>query len=373
MNIQMVDLKGQYQKMKNEIDSALINTAEATQYIKGPDVAAFEKSLSKYLKVNHTIGCGNGTDALQIALMALELKPGDEVLVPAFTYVATIEAIALLGLTPVMVDVDKNTFNISVNEIEKSITSKTKAIVPVHLYGQSADIEPIMQIANKNNLFVIEDNAQALGAEYSFSDGTTKKTGTIGHIGCNSFFPTKNLGCFGDGGALTTDDNLLAEKCRIIASHGQKKKYHHSRIGCNSRLDTIHAAVLNVKLKYLDDFISARQKAADYYSKKLSGINGITLPQKMNYAKHTFNQFTIKVEGGKRDEMQTYLKEMGIPSIIYYPLPLYKQEAFKMYCTPDFGLLNTEELCSSVLSIPMHTELTFDIQNKIIETIKSFC
>ena len=372
MDIQMVDLKSQYKKMKNEIDSALISCVESTRFIKGPEVAAFEESLSKYLNVNHTIGCGNGTDALQIAFMALDLKPGDEIIVPAFTYVATVEAIALLGFTPVMVDVDKNSFNISIVELEKAITPKTKAIVPVHLYGQSADMEPIMQIAEKYNLFVIEDNAQSLGAEYTFSDGTTRKTGTIGDIGCNSFFPTKNLGCFGDGGALTINDFSLAEKCRIIAAHGQKKKYHHSVIGCNSRLDTIHAAVLNVKLKYMDEFLSNRQKAAEYYFAELSGTNGITLPQKMNYAKHTFNQFTLKIENGKRDKMQSYLKENGIPTIIYYPLPLYKQEAFKKYCEPRFELPNTETLCNSVLSIPMHTELNTDIQDKIIETIKNF-
>lgn len=372
MNVQMVDLKSQYLKIKNEIDSAIITCVESTRFIKGPEVATFEESLGKYLNVNHTIGCGNGTDALQIALMALDLKQGDEIIVPAFTYVATIEAIALLGLTPVMVEVDENTFNISVSEIKKSITNRTKAIVPVHLYGQSANMEPIMDLANKYDLFVIEDNAQALGAEYSFLNGTTYKTGTIGHIGCNSFFPTKNLGCFGDGGALTTNDPNLAEKCRIIASHGQKKKYHHSIIGCNSRLDTIHAAVLNVKLKFIDEFLSSRQKAAKYYFSELSDTNGIILPQKMKYAKHTFNQFTLKVENGKRNKMQSFLKENGIPSVIYYPLPLYKQEAFKMYCKPEFELPNTEALCNSVLSIPMHTELNTEIQDKIIETIKNF-
>jgi UDP-2-acetamido-2-deoxy-ribo-hexuluronate aminotransferase len=249
MTIQMVDLKNQYLKMKNEIDSALISCVESTRYIKGPQVTFFEESLSNYLGVKHTIGCGNGTDALQIAFMALDLKPGDEIIVPAFTYVATIEAIALLGLIPIMVDVDRNSFNVSIQEIEKAITPKSKAIVPVHLYGQSANMEPIMQLSKNYGLFIVEDNAQALGAEYIFSNGKVQKTGSIGHINCNSFFPTKNLGCFGDGGALTTNDPILAEKCRIIATHGQKKKYHHSVIGCNSRLDTIHAAVLDVKLK----------------------------------------------------------------------------------------------------------------------------
>lgn len=373
MTIQMVDLKSQYKKIKDEIDSAVLCCIESTRFIKGPDVAVFEEALSKYLGVSSTIGCGNGTDALQIALMALELNPGDEIIVPAFTYVATIEAIALLGLKPVMVDVDLNSFNIAVNEIGKAITPKTKVIVPVHLYGQSANMEPIMQLAQQHNLFIIEDNAQALGAEYTFSDRTSYKTGAIGHIGCNSFFPTKNLGCFGDGGAITTNDAALAEKCRMIATHGQKKKYHHSVIGCNSRLDTLQAAVLNVKLKYLDDFLSNRIKAAEYYYASLSGIKGIILPPKTKYAKHTFNQFTLKIENGKRDELQAYLKKNGIPSIIYYPLPLYKQEAFANYWKNDKGLENTETLCNSVLSIPMHTELNTEIQDRIIKSIRNFC
>lgn len=372
MKIQMVDLKSQYLKIKEEIDTALIDCVASTRYIKGPQVAAFEKSLSKYLGVEHAIGCGNGTDALQIALMALDLKPGDEIIVPAFTYVATAEAIALLGLTPIMVDVDLNSFNIAVKEIEKAITSKTKVIVPVHLYGQSAHMEPIMLLAQQHNLFVIEDNAQALGAEYTFSDGKTLKTGTIGHIGCNSFFPTKNLGCFGDGGAITTNDTALAERCRMIAAHGQKKKYHHSVIGCNSRLDTIQAAILDIKLKYLDEYLFNRKKAASYYYAELSNTNGIILPEKVEFGVHTFNQFTLQIENGKRDKLQAYLEENGIPSVIYYPLPLYKQKAFAAYWNKDCGLTNTEILCNSVVSIPMHTELTFEIQDRIIETIRNF-
>lgn len=370
-SIQMVDLKSQYLKIKDEIDSALINCVESTRYIKGPEVVQFENNLAEYLNVKYVIGCGNGTDAIQISLMALNLNPGDEIIVPAFTYVATAEAIALLKLIPVMVDVNLEDFNIATEEIEKAITPKTKAIIPVHLYGRSADMNPIMEIAKKHELFVIEDNAQALGTEYSISEGVSQKTGTIGHLGCNSFFPTKNLGCFGDGGAITTNDSALAEKCRMIAAHGQKKKYHHSVIGCNSRLDTIHAAVLIVKLKYLDKFIATRQEAADYYYDELSGVDGITLPARSKNANDTFNQFTLKVENGKRDKMQSYLKENGIPSIIYYPLPLYKQEAFKIYA-PDSDLPNTEELCNSVLSIPMHTELNTDIQDEIIQTIKDF-
>ena len=372
MPIQMVDLKSQYLKIKDEIDTALISCVESTNYIKGPEVKLFEENLARYLFTNHVISCGNGTDALQIAFMALDLKPGDEVIIPAFTYVATAEAIALLGLIPVMVDVNAETFNISVKEIENAITPKTKAIVPVHLYGQSANMEAIMKIAIKHGLYVVEDNAQALGAEYIFAGGTRKKTGTIGHIGCHSFFPTKNMGCFGDGGALSTNIPELAEKCRMISTHGQKRKYYHEVIGCNSRLDTIHAAVLNVKLKYLDDYIAARQKASEYYYNNLNDIPWITIPHKAEYAVHSFNQFTLQVNNNRRNELQQHLKENGIPSIIYYPLPLYKQPAFQQYSLDDFNLENTESLCNSVLSIPMHTELNTEIQDIIIQAIKAF-
>jgi len=270
-----------------------------------------------------------------------------------------------------MVDVEPGTFNIAPNKIEKAISQKTKAIIPVHLYGQSADMNAVMEIAEKHNLFVIEDNAQALGAEYRFRNGKSQKTGTIGHIGCNSFFPTKNLGCFGDGGALTTNNTTLAEKCRMIAAHGQKKKYHHSVIGCNSRLDTIQAAVLNVKLKYFERHLTARQEAAKNYYNLLSGINWIELPEKLENAVHTFNQFTLRIKDGKRNHLQNFLKESGIPTIIYYPLPLYKQEAFRNYWEGT-NLKNTEMLCNSVLSIPMHTELTERVQKHIAETIRKF-
>ncbi len=371
-NIPMVDLKGQYKKIKPEIDTAVINCIESAQFIKGDQVAIFEKKLADFLDVKHVVGCGNGTDALQIALMALGLQPSDEIIVPAFTYVATAEAIALLRLVPVMVDVEPGTFNISPAEIEKAITRKTKAIVPVHLYGQSADMHAIMEIAKQHNLFVIEDNAQALGAEYIFPDCKQQKTGTIGHIGCNSFFPTKNLGCFGDGGAITTNNSELAEKCRMIGAHGQKKKYHHSVIGCNSRLDTIQAAILNVKLNYFDEHLEARQKAAGIYYNLLSGVDWIELPEKSENALHTFNQFTLKIKNGNRNKLQAFLKENGIPTIIYYPLPLYKQEAFKKYWESGKELENTERLCNSVLSIPMHTELTENVQNYIAKTILKF-
>ena len=372
MNIQMVDLRSQYLKIKTEIDTALLSCVESTRYIKGPEVKQFEENLGTYLNVSHVISCGNGTDALQIAFMALNLQPGDEVIVPAFTYVATAEAIALLKLIPVMVDVDPATFNIDAGQIEKAVTPKTKAIVPVHLYGQSADMESIMKLAEKHNLFVIEDNAQALGADTVFSNGAAKKTGTMGHISCNSFFPTKNLGTFGDGGALTTNDPGLAERCRMISTHGQKQKYFHETIGCNSRLDTIHAAVLSVKLKYLDQYLAARRKAAEYYYQNLKDTEWLQLPHRTHYARHSFNQFTLTVKNGKRDKLQEYLKNNGIPSIIYYPLPLYKQPAFQQYSPEGFTLENTEMLCSSVLSVPMHTELTEDIQNQVIQTIKDF-
>lgn len=371
-NIQMVDLKSQYLKIKSEIDNALIQCVESTNYINGPEVKQFQESLATYLKVKHVIPCANGTDALQIALMALGLLQGDEIIVPAFTYVATAEAIALLGLTPVMVDVDGKTFNIDPKEIEKVITSKTKAIVPVHLYGQSTNMDQIMNIANNHGLIVIEDNAQSLGAEYKSTDGKVHKTGTIGHLGCNSFFPTKNLGCFGDGGAISTNDDNLAEKCRIIASHGQKKKYYHSVVGCNSRLDTIQAAILNIKLKHLDDYIKARQKAARAYSEALIGIDWISIPHSMPSAIHTFNQYTLIVRNGFRDNLQQYLNANHIPTMIYYPLPLYKQEAFSGFASDKIESPVTEYLCQSVLSIPMHTELTPDIQEYIIDIIKKF-
>lgn len=372
MDIQMVDLKSQYHKIKIEIDRAVLSCIDSTNYIKGPEVHNFESNLSNYLNTDHVITCGNGTDALQIALMAIGLKPGDEVIVPAFTYVATAEVIALLNLTPVMVDVDFESFNININQIEGSITSKTKAIVPVHLYGQSANMDDIMKIAERYNLYVIEDNAQSLGASFIYPDGNSLKTGTIGHIGCHSFFPTKNLGCFGDGGAITTNDPILADRCRMISSHGQKKKYFHEIVGCNSRLDSLQAAVLNVKLKYLDQYIDARQKAAKYYKHFLSGIELLDLPGNMDYSIHSYNQFTIKVKNGKRNGLQEFLKEKGIPTVIYYPIPLYNQPAFAEHNQNGKLLKTTEELCSTVLSIPMHTELTHKIQDYICECIINY-
>lgn len=371
-NIQMVDLKSQYQHIKVEIDKAVIDCIESTAFINGPAVKEFQNSLQTYLGVKHVIPCANGTDSLQIAMMALGLKPGDEVICPSFTYVATAEVIGLLGLIPVMVEVDSDTFNITSTIIEKAITSKTKAIVPVHLYGQSCDMEDIMILANKYNLFVIEDNAQAIGADYTFSDGKIAKTGTIGHIGSTSFFPSKNLGCYGDGGALMTNDDDLAHKMRIIANHGQEKKYYHKVLGCNSRLDTIQAAILNIKLKYLDKYSNARNKMANYYDSAFVNIDAIQTPVRQNNSTHVFHQYTMLVKNGKRDELQSFLLEKGIPSMIYYPLPLYKQEAFESYVAEGFELPITEQLCKEVISLPIHTEMNDESMEYVCAQIVSF-
>lgn len=372
MQIEMVDLKGQYSKIKIEVDQAIISCISSATFINGPAVKEFQLNLEQYLNVKHVIPCANGTDSLQIAMMALELKPGDEVICPAFTYVATAEVIGLLGLTPVMVDVDPRTFNVTAKDIEKAITSKTKAIVPVHLYGQSCEMEPIMQLAKKYNLFVIEDNAQAIGADYIFSDGSQVKTGTIGHIGSTSFFPSKNLGCYGDGGALMTNDDLLAKKMRMIANHGQEKKYHHKVLGCNSRLDTIQAAILNIKLRYLDEYSAARNEMAFLYDKVFSKIEELEIPAREHMSTHVFHQYTIKVKNGKRNELQKYLSDKGIPSMIYYPLPLYKQEAFQQFVSDDFSLSTAEQLCDEVLSLPIHTEMNTDDINFICSTVNLF-
>jgi dTDP-4-amino-4,6-dideoxygalactose transaminase len=372
MHIDMVDLKGQYNKIKPEIDQAIISCIESTSFINGPTVKEFQHNLEEYLNVKHVIPCANGTDSLQIAMMALGLKAGDEVICPAFTYVATAEVIGLLGLTPVMVDVDPNTFNITPLEIEKAITSKTKAVVPVHLYGQSCDMEPIMQLATKHNLYVIEDNAQAIGADYTFSDGKVSKTGTIGHIGSTSFFPSKNLGCFGDGGALMTNDDELAIKIRMIANHGQEKKYHHKVLGCNSRLDTIQAAILNIKLKYLDSYSRSRSQMASFYDSAFGNIDQLEIPERQFNSSHVFHQYTLKVKNGRRDELQKHLSQKGIPSMIYYPLPLYKQEAFQQYVSAEFRLSTSETLCEQVLSLPIHTEINMDHIDYIISSVQSF-
>lgn len=368
----MVDLHGQYLKIKPEVDKGIQEVIDSCAFINGPQVKEFASELEKYSGSKHVITCANGTDALQIALMALGLKPGDEVIVPAFTYVASAEVIGLLGLTPVMVDVDPKTFNVTVENIKKAISPKTKAIIPVHLFGQSCDMEPIMKLAKEYGLYVIEDNAQAIGSVYTFSDGTKKHTGTIGNIGCTSFFPSKNLGCYGDGGAIFTDDDDLAEKLRMIANHGQKVKYHHSVIGCNSRLDTIQAVVLKAKLPHLDEYCSARKKAADYYSANLKSVEGIVVPEEIPNSTHVYHQYTLQILDGKRDALKEFLASKGIPAMIYYPLPLQKQEAFKNITRAAESLEISQKLADSVLSLPIHTELTHEEQDIIINAVKEF-
>ena len=355
-NIQMVDLKGQYEKIRPEVDQAVSEVISSTRFIGGPKVNLFKENLQGHLGVKNVIPCANGTDALQIALMALDLKPGDEVIVPAFTYVATAEVIALLQLKPMMVDVNPDTFNITAEIIEAAITPKTKAVVPVHLFGQSADMKPIMEVAEKNNIYIVEDNAQAINADYTFKNGTVKKAGTIGHIGTTSFFPSKNLGCYGDGGAIFTNNDELAVKIKMIANHGQVKKYYHEIIGCNSRLDAIQAAILDIKLKHLDDYCAARQKAAAYYDKAFENIPELITPKRQYNSTHVFHQYTLKVKNGKRDGLMEYLKEKNIPCGVYYPLPLYRQNAFSKYFS-EKPLSVTEALCSSVISLPIHTEM----------------
>lgn len=372
MKIQMVDLKGQYLKIKEDVDAGIQECINNTAFINGPAVKEFQQDFEKYLGVKHVIPCANGTDALQIAMMALDLQPGDEIICPAFTYVATAEVIGLLGLKPVMVDVNEDTFDIKLEDLQKYLTPNTKAIVPVHLYGQSGNMQKILEFAEKHNLFVIEDNAQAIGSDYTFSDGTVKKTGTIGHIGCTSFFPSKNLGCYGDGGALMTNDDDLALKIRMIANHGQEKKYYHKVLGCNSRLDTIQAAVLKVKLKHLDEYSAARNRMADYYDKNLADIAEIQTPKRAENSTHVFHQYTLRVKNGKRDELQKYLAEKNIPSMIYYPLPLYKQEAFLQYVEEGFSLPVTEQLCTEVISLPVHTEFDQEVLDVIVTEIKNY-
>lgn len=371
MALQMVDLKTQYHRIKADIDREVLGVIESTTFIGGPQVNTFREHLEQYLGVRHVIPCANGTDALQIAMMALGLQPGDEVIVPGFTYVATAEVIALLGLTPVIIDVDPRTFNITAAHIEPVITPKTKAIVPVHLFGQSADMEPIMSIANKYGLFVIEDNAQAIGAEYTFADGTRRKAGTIGHFGCTSFFPSKNLGCYGDGGALMTNDDQLAAAARMIANHGQSRQYYHDKIGVNSRLDAIQAAILNVKLDHLDNYNTARNRAADFYDQAFAAVPALTIPARQPNSTHVFHQYTLQVADGQREALKKHLHEQGIPAMIYYPLPLYVQTAFEQYW-PGGTLPVTEQLCQSVISLPMHTEMTEEMLTEITSTVSNF-
>jgi UDP-2-acetamido-2-deoxy-ribo-hexuluronate aminotransferase len=363
--IQMVDLKGQYEKIKSEVDAGIQEVINTTAFINGPAVKEFQADLEKYLDVKHVIPCANGTDALQIAMMALGLKPGDEVITASFTYVATAEVIGLLGLTPVLVDVYPDTFDINIEAIEKAITPKTKAIVPVHLFGQCADMERIMAVAKKHNLFVIEDVAQAIGADYTFSDGKKAKAGTIGTIGCTSFFPSKNLGCYGDGGAIYTNDDELAKKLKMIAHHGQSVQYVHDVLGVNSRLDTIQAVVLKAKLKHLDEYVAARNKAADYYDKALANHPKLKTPVRAKNSTHVFHQYTLQLNGVDRAKLREQLSERGIPAMIYYPIPLHKQNAYKSERFNDADFPVTEKLCATVLSLPMHTEMDEETLNYI--------
>lgn len=371
--IRMVDLRRQYESIKEDINRSIQDVLETTNFIQGNQVKKFEKNLSNWIGAKHVVSCANGTDALQLAFMALGLKPGDEVIVPTFTYVATAEVIALLGLSPVLVDVDHQTFNIDIEAASHLVTIKTKAIVPVHLYGQCANMEQIMKFAGSYNLYVIEDTAQAIGAEIKFSDGSIRKAGTIGHLGTTSFFPSKNLGCFGDGGAIFTNDDGLAVELKMIANHGQRIKYYHDVVGVNSRLDTLQAAILDVKLQHLNSYCEARQNAAAFYDSALKHVEEITIPFRSSFSTHVFHQYTIKIsEQYSRDELKRYLLENGIPSMIYYPLPLHEQKAYKEFSKEDIDYPVSSLLCNSVLSIPMHTHLNQDELEYIVDHLKRF-
>lgn len=370
--IPILDLKGQYLRIKDEIDSAVANVIDSCKFINGPQVKEFAEQLAEYTGAKYVIPVANGTDALQVSLMSLRLNPGDEIIVPSFTYIASAEVIALLNLVPVMVDVDYNSFNTTAENIQRAISRNTKAIIPVHLFGQSCQMEGILNIAKEHHLHVIEDNAQSIGAEYTFQDGTKAMTGTMGTFGCLSFFPSKNLGCMGDGGAILTNDYTMAERARMIASHGQSMKYFHEMVGCNSRLDTIQAAILSVKLKYLKEYTEARQKAADFYDNGLAGVKGITIPHRTKNSTHVFHQYTIKVSDGKRDGLKQFLQDNGIQTMVYYPRPLQRQQAFRGIVRYGDNLDISEQLSNEVLSIPMHTELTEETQKYIVDKIKEY-
>jgi UDP-2-acetamido-2-deoxy-ribo-hexuluronate aminotransferase len=370
--LQMVDLRSQYLQIKPEIDKGIADVIDSCAFINGPAVKNFQENLEKYLGIKHVIPCANGTDALQVSMMALGLQPGDEVITTSFTFIATAEVIALLKLTPVLVDVDPGTFNIDMKAIERAITPKTKAIVPVHLFGQVAPMEEIMALAKKHNLFVIEDNCQAIGADYIFNDGSKKKAGTIGHVGCTSFFPSKNLGCYGDGGAIFTNDDELAKQLRIIVNHGMVVRYYHDLIGVNSRLDSIQAAILNVKLAHLDEYAAKRRAAADFYDKAFAGNPKIKTPVRYSKSTHVFHQYTLVLKDVDRQALIDHLGKKEIPAMIYYPVPLHLQKAYldPRYKPGDFPV--TEALCASVLSLPMHTELDEEQLNHITSSILEF-
>jgi len=370
--LQMVDTKTQYHKIKQEVDAAVLGVLESSMFIGGKVVNDFAINLAAYNGVKYVIPCANGTDALQIAMMALDLKPGDEVITPSFTYIATVEAAALLQLQPVFVEVDKQTFCMNPEAVEKAITPKTKAIIPVHLYGHAVEMEKIMAIAKKYDLFVIEDNAQAIGCDYTFSNGTVFKTGGIGHIGCTSFYPSKNLGAFGDGGAIFTNDETLAGKLQKIAAHGQSKRYYHDVVGCNSRLDAMQAAILDIKLKHLDEYIVARRKAAAIYDKGFEGNKNIITPYRASYSKHVFHQYTLTLVDKDRDGLNKFLSEKGVPSMIYYPVPCHKQKMFAAFGGGNYQLPITDWLTERVISLPIHTELDEEQQHFIISNVLDY-
>ena len=372
MKMQMVDLKTQYEKIKDEVNAGIQEVLDTSAFINGPAVKRFQENLERYLDVKHVIPCANGTDALQIAMMALDLQPGDEVITASFTYVATAEVLALLGLKPVLVEVYPDDFTLNVEAVEAAIGPKTKAIVPVHLFGQGARMNELMHVARKHNLFVIEDTAQAIGAKYQLASGEWKSLGGIGDIGCTSFFPSKNLGCYGDGGALYTNDDSLADRIRMIANHGQKVKYHHEVIGVNSRLDTLQAAVLDVKLRHLTDYANARNEAASYYDQHLAGLDDVITPVRNTFSTHVFHQYTLKIKGGKRDALKDFLAKADIPTMVYYPLPLHHQNAFKSEEYPVGCMPITEQLVKEVLSLPMHTELQESELEFVVGKIREF-
>lgn len=372
MDIQMVDLRSQYKRLKKEIDAAIGSVMRNAIFINGPQVEAFCTHLAGHMSVPYVVPCASGTDAIRLALRALNVQPGDEVIIPAFTYIAAAEMIASLGLTPILVDVDSKTFNINPELLEQAISRQTKAIIVVHLFGQSCDMEPILKIAEKYKISVIEDNAQSLDAEYTFTDGTTKKAGTIGRIGTTSFFPSKPLACYGDGGAVMTSDRELADRIRMLANHGQTEKYHHKLVGCNSRLDTIQAAILDVKLKYINEFTTARRQVAQRYDQLLGSLSDIQLPVKSSYSSHVYHQYTIQVKKGQRDALKEYLNEKGIPAAVYYPLPVQEQEAYKWVARPSGDLSVSVRLCKEVLSLPIHTEMTAEEQDFIISSVIAF-
>jgi UDP-2-acetamido-2-deoxy-ribo-hexuluronate aminotransferase len=370
--IQMVDLVGQYEKIKPEVDEAVLGVIRTAAFINGPEVRSFEQEFAAYLGVKHAIGCANGTDALQIAMMALDLKPGDEVITPSFTFVATVEVVALLGLKPVFAEVLPGTFNMDPQDVRRKITSRTKAIVPVHLFGQTADMAAIMEIASEHGLHVIEDNCQAVGSDYTFPDGTVRKAGTIGTIGTTSFFPSKNLGCYGDGGAIFTNDESLAKRLRQVCNHGSEVRYYHDVVGVNSRLDSMQAAILRIKLRHLDDYGRARQQAASFYDQAFAGMEHVHTPERSSKSTHVFHQYTLRITGGHRDALRAHLEKHGVPAMIYYPVPLHLQKAYEGYGIKRGDLPVTERLMEEVLSLPMSTELDNEQLTHITATVKAF-